>query len=79
MLCYSLNENTSHRLIYLNAWFLVCKTIWEELVGVAFLKEVCSREWTLGFKSLCQVFSVSVCLGLSVSLCLPRLASLPSI
>lgn len=41
--CGSLNENGSHRLLYLNAWFTVGGTIWEGLKSVALLDDVTSK------------------------------------
>ena len=42
-----MNKNGSHRLIYLNVLTPVGGTVWEGLVGVALLKEVCHWEWDL--------------------------------
>jgi hypothetical protein len=38
---FCLNENGPHRFIYLSAWSSVGGTLWEGLVGVALLEEVC--------------------------------------
>ena len=46
-----LNENGSHRLIYLNVWSPVGGPVWEGLGGVALLKEVCHWGQTLSFPS----------------------------
>ena len=40
--CGGLNENGLHRLIYLNAWSAVGRTVWEGLEGVVLLEEVCA-------------------------------------
>ena len=45
--CDGLNENGPHRLIYLNAWLRVGRTVWEGIGGVALLEEVC--HWRAGF------------------------------
>lgn len=40
-----LNENGSHSLMYLNAWFPAVETVWEVLGGLALLSEVCYWDW----------------------------------
>jgi hypothetical protein len=44
----SLNENGSHRLVYLKAYSLVGGTVWEVLRGMGLLEEAC--HWGLGFE-----------------------------
>jgi hypothetical protein len=46
------NENGRHRLIYLNAWFSVGRTIRKGLGGVALLEEVCHCRWALKFQDV---------------------------
>lgn len=41
----SLNESDSHRFIYLNAWSVVCRTVWEGLEGMVLFQEVCHCGW----------------------------------
>jgi hypothetical protein len=38
--CDSLNEDGSHRLIYLNTWSSVGGVVWEGLGGMALLEEM---------------------------------------
>jgi hypothetical protein len=39
--CGGLNENSLHRFMNLNIWFLDGGTVWEGLGGMALLEEVC--------------------------------------
>lgn len=41
ILCGGLNEIGSCKLICLNTWSPVNRTVWEELAGLALLEEVC--------------------------------------
>lgn len=43
-----MNENGSHRLVYLKAYSLVGGTVWEVLRGMGLLEEAC--HWGLGFE-----------------------------
>lgn len=43
--CSSLNENGSHRLIYLSAWSTVGRNFWQELGGMVLLEEVSYWGW----------------------------------
>lgn len=72
----------ARRFVYLNAWFLVCEGIWEELGELALLEEVYHRFW--GFKNSCrakslslsqkETLSLSLSLTLSFCLCLSPLS-----
>lgn len=48
-LCGDLNENDSHRLIYMYAWSPVGGASWEGLGDMALLEEVCLKGWASGF------------------------------
>lgn len=47
--CDCLNDDGLHRLVYLEAWPPVGRTIWEELGGEALLKEMCHCGWDSRF------------------------------
>ena len=50
--CASLNENSSHMLICLNAWSLLGGTVWEGVGGVALLEEMwMDWGWILRFQN----------------------------
>lgn len=60
--CGALNENAPHRLMCLNTWYPVSRTVWEGLGGVALLKEMChwGKLWgqnrpTSWWGSLCEL------------------------
>lgn len=40
-------EHGPHRLMYLHAYSLVDRNVWEILGDMALLEEVCHRDWTL--------------------------------
>lgn len=42
-MCGDLKATGFHKLIYLNAWFLVSRTVWEGFGGVALLEKGCHR------------------------------------
>ena len=48
--CGGLNENSPHRLIYLNTWSPVGRTVLEGLESMALLEEVCHWGWALRFQ-----------------------------
>lgn len=52
---WGLNENDSHRLLYLNVWAPAGGTVWERLEGMALLEEICHwRSYFEVFKSICH-------------------------
>ena len=46
-----LNENSHHRLIYLDTCSVIGGTVWEGLGGLAVLGEVCHWSCTLSFRN----------------------------
>lgn len=47
---WGLRENSPHRLLCLNAWFPVGRTIWGKTGGGVLLEKVCPQGWSWGFK-----------------------------
>jgi hypothetical protein len=67
---YGLNENSPHKLICLNAWYLVGETIWEGL-GDMTLLEMCTGVGFEVSKSLCHsswLSQLSLCLWIRCNL-----------
>ena len=49
--CGSLNDNFFHKLICLDTWSSVGRTVWEGLGGVVLLKKLCHWRWALRFQN----------------------------
>lgn len=63
--CGGLNENEPNRLLYLNIWSPVSRTVWERLGNGALLNDVCHYGQALEFQNSCAIPSVSLSLLLA--------------
>lgn len=77
---WSLNENVSHKFIYLKMGFRVRDTVWAGLGGMALIKKICSGNRLWSYKTTChsQFDFCFFLVVLEVSSQLPSPATTPS-